>query len=281
MSEHELPLILEPERLESFLGAPGLLVVDLSKSSTYLQYHIPGAVHLEYGDMVASRPPVAGLLPEPALLQRLFSRLGIGSETHVVAYDDEGGGRAARLLWTLELLGHRRFSLLNGGLIAWANENHPLVSGQVRPEPAELRVEFDPTPIAEANYILEHLNQSGFALVDARGQDEYTGRTRFSARGGHIPGAVHWDWVRAMDQRGNLRLRPAEELRQELSDLGMRPEQTIVAYCQTHHRSSLVYLVLKSLGYAGAKGYPGSWSDWGNRSDTPVAEGPDPSPRPA
>jgi len=273
MGDHKLPLILEPQQLETLLGAPGLLVVDLSKSSTYLQYHIPGAVHLEYGDMVASRHPVAGLLPEPELLVQLFSRLGIGPETHVVAYDDEGGGRAGRLLWTLEVLGHRHASLLDGGLIAWANERHPLVSGQERPEPAQFQAELDPFPIADADYILEHLQQPDLALVDARSEDEYSGRRRFAARGGHIPGAVHWDWLRAMDPRRNLRLRPFDELRQELSELGIRPEQTVVTYCQTHHRSSLVYVVLKALGYAGAKGYPGSWSDWGNRSDTPVSEG--------
>jgi len=273
MGDHKLPLIIEPEQLEPLLGVPDLLVVDLSKSSTYLQYHVPGAVHIEYGDMVASRHPVAGLLPEPALLERLFSVLGIGQQTHVVAYDDEGGGRAGRLIWTLDVLGHRRFSLLNGGLIAWANERHPLVSGPERPEPAQFHAELDTTPIADAEYILDRLQQPELTLVDARSQEEYTGRKRFAARGGHVPGAVHWDWLRAMDQRRNLRLRPFDELRQELSDLGVRPEQTVVTYCHTHHRSSLVYVVLKALGYAGAKGYPGSWSDWGNRSDTPVMEG--------
>jgi len=197
----------------------------------------------------------------------------------VVAYDDEGGGRAARLIWTLEVLGHRRFSLLNGGLIAWANERHQLVSGQERPEPAQFRAEIDTNPIADAEYILERLRRPDLALIDARSQEEYTGLKRFAARGGHIPGAVHWDWLRAMDQRRNLRLRPLEELRQELADLGVRAEQTVVTYCQTNHRSSLVYVVLKALGYPEAKGYPGSWSDWGNRTDTPVMEGQGPSPR--
>jgi thiosulfate/3-mercaptopyruvate sulfurtransferase len=28
--------------------------------------------------------------------------------------------------------------------------------------------------------------------------------------------------------------------------------------------------VLKALGYPDIKAYPGSWSDWGNASDTPV-----------
>ena len=267
----ELPLILEPAELEPRLGEFGVLVVDMCKSSTYLQYHIPGAVHLDYGDIVASRNPVNGLLPNPALLERLFSRIGIGPDTRVVAYDDEGGGHAAHLIWTLEVLGHRSASLLNGGLFSWANEGHPLETGQVTPRSARFQAGFDPEPLADAEFILQRLDQPDLALVDARSPAEYSGERRYSARGGHIPGAVNWDWVNLMDQRRNLRLRPAAELRQVLAGFGVRPEQTVVTYCQTHHRSSLMYVALRSLGYPRVKGYPGSWSDWGNRGDTPIA----------
>jgi len=50
----------------------------------------------------------------------------------------------------------------------------------------------------------------------------------------------------------------------------MGPEQTVVTYCQTHHRSSLIYIALQSLGFSRVKGYPGSSPDWGNRLDTPL-----------
>ena len=59
-------------------------------------------------------------------------------------------------------------------------------------------------------------------------------------------------------------------LRNDLDRLGVTPDRQIITYCQTHHRSSLIYVVLKHLGYDKVKGYPGSWSDWGNRQDTPV-----------
>ncbi|WP_455204598.1 sulfurtransferase [Kaarinaea lacus] len=44
----------------------------------------------------------------------------------------------------------------------------------------------------------------------------------------------------------------------------------MIVYCQTHHRSALTYVALKSMGYKNVKGYPGSWSEWGNLTDTPV-----------
>ena len=106
--------------------------------------------------------------------------------------------------------------------------------------------------------------------LDARSPGEYDGTTVRSARGGHIPGAVHYEWTRAMDRTRNLRLRPLAELTDELALQGITPGHEVVTYCHTHHRSAYSYAVLRILGYARVRGYPGSWSDWGNREDTPV-----------
>jgi thiosulfate/3-mercaptopyruvate sulfurtransferase len=97
MNTLDLPLLAEPDILEDTLGYENLLIIDLSKAETYRKLHIPGAVHLDYVQITAGRKPVMGLLPETGTLDTLFSSIGIDEQTHVVAYDDEGGGRAARL----------------------------------------------------------------------------------------------------------------------------------------------------------------------------------------
>lgn len=268
--ETELPLIVEPRELEAALGRPGLLVVDLSRPEVHTQVHVPGAVYVDYGALVAARPPVAGLLPGADHLTAVFSTLGVTPDTHVVAYDDEGGGKAGRLLWTLDVIGHHRWSLLNGGLHAWANEGHPVTSDIVDPTPRRRDVTPTDGAVADAEWIMERLDDPGTVCLDTRAPEEFSGARRFSARGGHIPGAVNMDWVRSMDPARNLRLRPAEALRAELSAMGVTPERKVVVYCQTHHRSSQSYVMLKSLGFERVRGYHGAWSDWGNRQDTPV-----------
>jgi thiosulfate/3-mercaptopyruvate sulfurtransferase len=92
----------------------------------------------------------------------------------------------------------------------------------------------------------------------------------FAKRGGHIPGAVNIEWTDAMDKQHDLRLKPENELRQLLESKGITPDKMIVMHCQTHHRSAHTYILLKSLGYEKIKGYPGSWSDWGNEPNTPI-----------
>jgi thiosulfate/3-mercaptopyruvate sulfurtransferase len=270
MENNNLPLLIEPDRLEESLAYDNILIVDLNKAETYLKMHIPGAIHLEDLRITASRKPVMGLVPDDETLATLFSSLGIDEHTHVIAYDDEGGGRAARLLWTLELAGHTRSSLLNGGLHSWANEGHPLDTTPVPPTAKTFHVNRNTGPSADSTYIREQLDNADCRLLDVRSPDEYNGIKKFAERAGHIPGAVNLNWTEAIDTSRNLRFKPDEELRALLTPLGITPDREVITYCQTHHRSAHSYLVLKYLDYERVRGYPGSWSDWGNNAELPV-----------
>ena len=267
---HNLPLLIQPENLEESLSYDDVLIVDLSKPATYAKLHIHGAVHLDYSQIVAGKKPVMGLVPDDATLASLFSSVGIGNDTHVIAYDDEGGGRAARLLWTLDVAGHRHCSLLNGGLHAWANEGHPYDDKPATPKPATFTVRRDDSPYASHEYIREQLDNADCCLLDVRSPDEYNGIKRFAERAGHIPGAVNLEWTETMDKTRNLRLKPDDELRGMFAAIGATPDREIITYCQTHHRSAHTYFVLRHLGYERVKGFPGSWSYWGNHSELPV-----------
>ncbi|MCG8047674.1 MAG: sulfurtransferase [Candidatus Thiodiazotropha endolucinida] len=271
MIAEEIPLLLEPEQLQNLLGMEGLVVIDLCKETTYAQLHIPGAIHLAYSRIVASDHPAHGLLPDADTLARTLSDLGIGNDSHVVAYDDEGGGNASRLLWTLEAMGHGHYSLLNGGLHAWANEGHACSRELSPPATADFTAVPGTDTVATVDYIIKRLGEPDFALWDARSWNEYSGISRFSRHPGHIPGAVNLDWLEVMDRDRNLRLKADEALRTRLNQLGLEQDKEIVAYCQTHHRSSLAWFVLRHLGYQHCRGYPGSWSEWGNSDDTPKA----------
>lgn len=270
MSRDTLPLIIEPEALLSRLGDDGVLVIDVCKAGIYHHQHIPGAVHIEYPRLTASRPPVMGLLPDARHLADLFASIGLQPHHHVVAYDEEGGGKASRLLWTLDVIGHPGISLLNGGLQAWAREGHPVESAPVTPDNRPYPVSIHHEMTADRGYIQTHLQDPAVQLLDARSLAEFTGADVRARRGGHIPGAVNVEWTRAIDQQKNLRLRPLPDLQALYEGAGLSRDKEVITYCHTHHRSAHTYIVLKWLGYPRVKGYPGSWSDWGNAADTPI-----------
>jgi len=271
-------ILIEPEALQAMLADAQLLVVDLSKAATYAQLHIPGAMHMEYSILNSGTQPAPGLLPPEERLAQIAGLLKLDKMSRIVAYDDEGSGRAARLAWTLHYLGYESVQVLNGGLHAWNNEGHPVDNQPVLPDitatlPLAAR---NPSVLADDTYILEHLDDESVALLDARTPEEYAGTKVRAARGGHIPGAVNLNWLDTMDKNRNLRLKSPDILNDALRTLGIRIEQEVITYCQSHHRSAHAWLMLKSLGFPQVRGYAGSWSEWGNHPDTPVTTGTSP-----
>jgi len=265
-----IPLVITPDQLEPTLANENCVLVDMCKAEQYGKGHITGAVYLDYPLIISGEKPVMGRLPTIEKLNQSMSSIGLTPDTHVIAYDDEGGGKAARLIWTLHSLGHFNASILDGGLINWAAEGRPLTTEATVATPSNYQGTLSEDYLVHRAYIMEHLNDDSIALLDARSIQEFTGEKAFAARGGHIPGAIRYEWTDTMDKDHGMKLLPDDVIQAQLDELGFSKDKEIICYCHTHHRSALSYLVLKKLGYENVKGYPSSWSDWGNQPDTPI-----------
>ena len=271
-------LLIEAEDLVPFLGHEKLRIVDLSRNSVYEQLHLPHALQVKPSMLLRQDEDTSGLLPEPEALQDLIQYLSISPEHHVVAYDDEGGAWAGRLIWNLHCLGFENTSLLNGGIHAWLAAGFPTTS-EIEPiTPVSMLV-----PVAEQNQyriqydeLLEKCQNQSVQLWDCRTADEYTGLRLAARRGGHIPGALHFEWSTALNRENHLKLHPLERTRQRLEQLGFNLNEPVVVYCQSHHRSGLAYILGRLLGWK-IQAYDGAWSEWGNRPDSPVITGELPS----
>ncbi|MFZ3184187.1 MAG: rhodanese-like domain-containing protein [Pseudomonas sp.] len=263
-----LPLVIEPADLAVRLSAPELILVDLTSAARYAEGHIPGAHFVDPKRTQLGQPPAPGLLPEQAQLEALFTELGHNPDAVYVLYDDEGGGWAGRFIWLLDVIGHQHYHYLNGGLPAWLAEQRELSCSIPAKHHNALSLNLQQAPTASREYLQSRLGAADLAIWDARSAAEYRGEKAFAAKAGHIPGAVNFDWIQAMDPAHNLRIR--HDMAQVLLELGITPDKELITHCQTHHRSGLTYLIAKSLGYPRVKAYAGSWGEWGNHPDTPV-----------
>jgi thiosulfate/3-mercaptopyruvate sulfurtransferase len=274
-----------PERLvttdwlDAHLGDPGLVVVESDEDVLlYDTGHIPGAVkvdwHLDLND------PVSRDYIDSAGFADLMARKGISRESTVVVYGDKSNWWAAYALWVFSLFGHDDVRLLDGGRAKWAAEGRPMTTDPVVRERSEYPVvqRVDAPIRAYRDDVLAHL---GKPLVDVRSPEEYTGERLHmpdypqegALRGGHIPGAKSVPWARAAAEDGTFRPRPELEAIYR-DEVGLRPDDDIVAYCRIGERSSHTWFVLTHLlGYPHVRNYDGSWTEWGNAVRVPVEQG--------
>jgi thiosulfate/3-mercaptopyruvate sulfurtransferase len=252
-------------------GRPDTLrLIHVSGKREYEQYHLPGALLVEPAELVDGTPPASGRLPSRERLEALFGRLGYQPNNHFLLYDDEGGGWAGRFAWTLDVIGHERWTYLDGGIHAWAEAGGALDFGPcVYPAPTSVNLTIHTGPIAEIEDVLEAMQNPGEIIWDVRSREEFLGLRSGSARAGHIPGARHLDWLQLKDPERAFRL--VENLTALLADHGIHTTVPTITHCQTHHRSGLSYMVGRLLGFRRIRAYHGSWSEWGNRDDLPVS----------
>lgn len=265
-----LPLVIEPAELADRLDAPELILVDLTSAGRYAEGHIPGARFVDPKQTQLGQPPAPGRAPTRTQLEALFSTLGHRADAVYVLYDDEGGGWAGRFIWLLDVIGHRRYHYLDGGLHAWLAEGRPLSREIPAPGSSPVELTLDDAPTASREYIESRLGADDVVIWDARSPQEYRGEKVLAARAGHIPGAVNFEWTAGMDPVRAMRIR--EDIAEQLLALGISPDKEVITHCQTHHRSGFTYLLAKALGYPRVKGYAGSWGEWGNLPDTPIQQ---------
>jgi len=280
MSDAFLPLV-SPTALHAALGRDDLVVLDVRSSSdgggpdVFAAGHIPGALYSDYAKAGwrIKKDGAGGLLPEPEALAALLGKLGLRPTDQVVItpYGTNASdfAAAARVYWTLKLVGQSRISILDGGLKAWHAAGFALERGAGRTAiPTTYPLSLRPDLRVTADAVLAALGR--VILVDARSQSYFEGQEKASeARvAGRIPGALSRDYVRAFDaETGHLNSKAA------LESLFSGVEGDIISYCNTGHTAALTWFVLSEVLGRKARLYDGSMTGWTADETHPVDVG--------
>jgi thiosulfate/3-mercaptopyruvate sulfurtransferase len=248
----------------------GVRIVDM-RTSGFAQGHIPGAVHLDNGPIRTNEGPT--FLPTETDFARLMAGLGISDGTRVIVYDDRGGIYAARLWFVLRAFGHPNAALLDGGWTKWTLDKRPTSTDAAPPAPGTFHAKLDRTWVATADDVMAAIKASGTKIVDARTQGEIDGKDlRGIKNGGKIPASVpvYWEDALNMDTRT---FKSADDIAALYRSKGVSAADKVITYCQIGMRASHDLFTLTLIGQTNVRVYYGSWDEWGNRSDLPIAKG--------
>ncbi len=230
--------------------------------------HLAGARFIDLDRAIADPPDgIAGRhpLPTPERFATELGRLGIGVETAVVAYDDRGGGIAARLVWMLRILGQPA-ALLDGGIAGWTGELETGPPGPIDPVDTAARP-WPSDALADADDVAAHIAAGG-TVVDSRERPRFLGETEpIDPVAGHVPGAVNRPFAENLDDG---RFRPRGELADRFGALG----STDVVYCGSGVTACHNALAIELAGLPRPRVFVGSWSGWSADPDRPIATGP-------
>ena len=259
----------------------------------YLESHIPGAVYADLETALSARHGVPGAhgvltatgadtpasggrhpLPNREKFATWLSSVGMGNEMQAVVYDRNGANYCGRLWWMLKWAGHENVAVLDGGFQAWQALGYTVNSGE---EPSHFQSSFLTGPerahLVDAATVCSQLGRPAQTLIDARATARFKGEVEpLDPVAGHIPGALNRPFGLNLTPEGKFK--PAVQLKAEFTALlGQRDPATVVHHCGSGVSALPNLLAMEVAGLGRTALYAGSWSDWCQDADRPMAQG--------
>jgi thiosulfate/3-mercaptopyruvate sulfurtransferase len=283
------PPLVDADWLKANRGRSDVVVLDIQAPKEYQRFHIPGAVNAPY-DRWRTQPPksdskaknaeaedtLTSMLPSLEKLESMLGALGISNGDHlVIVPTGRGAGdlaAAARVFWTLKVLGHDRASVLDGGLIAYADSGAPLARGSEQRPATEYQANLQPELVPDAEAVRTAIANDA-QPVDARSEGEFVGLYTGdeAERPGTIPGSRHlpYDWV---SNDGSGKLRGPGALEALFKARGVDTDGEQIHFCHSGNRAALTWFAAYAvLGNEDALLYDGSMMEWARDDSLPIS----------
>ena len=270
-------LVVDAKWLAANLDDPALVLMHVGDEDEFEDGHIAGARLVNLDDVSVSEHTSTGLMlqmPGDEDLRTRLAKLGISDDSLVVVYYGKDWiSPSTRVVFTLQYAGlGERARLLDGGMEAWVRNGGALSKDAPKQQPGKLsRLHVEPV-VVDAAFVRSHLDTPGFAIVDARAAVYYDGVESGGAHGqvdraGHVRGARSVPFTALTNER--LLLRSQAELKATFDEAGVKPGDTVLAYCHIGQQATATLFAARLLGHPVLL-YDGSFQDWSRGEDNPV-----------
>lgn len=247
-------------------------------SQTYLEHHIPGAVHIDSNEFELSPQ---WIMSDDKSLAEFARKNGITKDTTVITYgnDSLNFSAAAKLAVVLRYLGIKNVMCLNGTLKNWIAKGYPTEKGNVPKAPCDHNEEYilNRSHALHMDAVKEILTDPlKGTVIDIRNWEEYIGEDSgydYLDKAGRIPG-TKWCYYPRMyisptNQIGNL-----DVMLGVWEAAGIDLKRTMAFFCGSASWGASVLKTFANVaGFDNATIYEGGWCEWCDYPDNPIESG--------
>jgi thiosulfate/3-mercaptopyruvate sulfurtransferase len=269
--------LVSTQWLAAHLNDPNIRILDrqdiFPKDNFYAVGHIPNSIRMPTSAIKGMKDGIREMLVEKDLLAFL-DKNGVSDKHHIILVgrvDREPAN--TRVFWTLEMLGHKEISVLDGGIDKWRAEGRPLTKEAPKVTPGTYKVaglqrQLYITGEEIKNYlgIFDRLN---FMVVDSRDPDEFKGveMSRDSQKLGRIPGAMNLVFTEVLTGPKEFKeFKPAAEIKKIFEAKGLTPDKHLVFTCVSGCFGTTLYFAARLLDYKNVSIYDGGWIEWSQKN---------------
>ena len=204
-SSHKVNSIISIEEAGKLVGNKHVKFFDIKDPKEYTKSHIPGAVNINDVFSYLAMSDEKGKKDLQLHFEEVFQDAGLNKDDHAILYEDALNSRfgaSCRGWYLLNLFGHKKVSVLNGGWKKWVGAGLPHDSHKVKHKLGNFESGWDKSYWADKEDVLKVVTSKSnkVKLLDIRDTVEWTGESSspygidFVPRKGRLHGAVHVLW---------------------------------------------------------------------------------------
>ena len=208
-------MLIEASELFEKLQSDNTIIIDCDVSDVFQRAHIKNAKTIPTHHYIKQKgfendPKNYPHIMEKNEFDKLITTLNINQKSEIIAYDNSASLYATRFWWCLNYFGIKNIKVLNGGWKKWISGNYPIESGfnypfssnkkNLNKNSTNIKIVENNSYICNITDMKNSINSPNTILFDTRSNGEFNGaNSRGNIRSGHMPGAIHIEWLGFMD----------------------------------------------------------------------------------
>ncbi|XP_060593736.1 thiosulfate sulfurtransferase-like [Ruditapes philippinarum] len=229
----------------------------------YLKEHIPTSLFFDLHKCVESTPEIPRNLPKETSFTDYVRSLGVWPDTHVIVYDRNDLVPAFRTWWLFRLYGHKKVTILDGGLPKWKADGYETSTDVPHVEKSNFVITMDKSLLFTYDDMNENVTKSkSRQIVDTRKRDDPKMIDR-KLDGGMIPMSKLLPYTDLFNT--DLTMKSPQTIKALFDGSGVDLSLPMVATCNTGMTACCVAAARHILGES-VPVYCGSWTEWRQRA---------------